>query len=55
MKIVTGRGNNRRVFEIPHASVVNASDVKEQIMVRDLVCEMLGVSQREAGIKESKS
>lgn len=44
MKIISGRGKNRKVvIELPCAAIVKASPDKEQIMTRDLVCDIIGI------------
>lgn len=47
MNIVTGSGNNRKVFEFPHASVVHNSPKSEQKAALNLLCGMLNISTEE--------
>jgi len=52
MNIVTGRGNRRKSFVFPDASIVNRSPEKEQKEALTLLCNILGVdpsnTQKEA-------
>lgn len=42
MKIFDRKGNS---ITLPHAEIVNRSPKKEQVQVRDLVCDMLGIKK----------
>lgn len=44
MRIVTGSGNDRKVFNFPHASIVNRSSKAEQQAGKELLCNLLNVS-----------
>lgn len=46
MKLVFGRGNQRRVYEIPCANIVNRADDKMVKTLVDNVYEMLGLIRR---------
>ncbi len=43
MNIITGSGGSRKVFEFPHASIVNRSPVEEQEAAKALLCRMLKI------------
>lgn len=43
MNIVTGSGKDRKVFEFPHASIVNRSPVEQQEAAKNLLCNMLHI------------
>lgn len=43
MHIVNGRGNHRRVFVFPDASIVNRSPPDQQVAARNLLCDMMKV------------
>jgi hypothetical protein len=43
MKLVIGRGNRRRVYEIPCANIVNRGDAAQIKILVNNVCEMLNI------------
>lgn len=43
MRIVSGSGNDRTELEIPHATIVKNSPVKEQRAVQRIICERLRI------------
>lgn len=44
MKLVIGRGKNRRVYEVPCANIISRADRKEVEALVDNVCEMVGIT-----------
>lgn len=45
MKIIQGRGNNRRtLIEVPHASIVKRSDDREIQQFSGLLCNIMGIN-----------
>lgn len=48
MRIVQGRGNNRRVvLEVPTGKIVQSAPKEEQKAFTSLMCSILGVRQEE--------
>ena len=45
MNIVRGRGNRRRSFEFPCATIVNRSPAHEQKAALTLLCEYLNIDK----------
>lgn len=43
MRVVLGRGNNRRAFELPHGSIVTKAPEKDQQEAKNFLCNLIGI------------
>lgn len=47
MNIIYGKGSNRQIISLPHASAVKAAPVEIQRQVLNMVCNVLNVKEKE--------